>query len=767
MKEKTKPGACVSGDGVLADKLRQNLKKKTQVYNDFPQDRKISYVFYFAKEINEDVSGLLGIALKKKAKLLYLLPQNWVSKATSEIFKHENEQGLDARIVQVPHFVFREGFFPQGKEEQYLRECVEGILAAMFEDKTRGGLFKLAEPPFLEKDSVNPTAVKKSAGSLFRFFRFKVFLLILFLSLVLPIVLTILFSALGAYQLVLSRDVFLAGEIKKAKVLARGASFSFALSQKTIHLTAGQLWWGSGDFLEAASKISRSEERFIGGATLLEGWLERLLRGENAFGDENFRKGREEIIFSQKELEGALLILKSETISPPFFKASLKKAVSEVEEYQRLLGKAVSLLEIAPQFLGEKTKKTYLVLLQNNMELRPTGGFIGSYGLISFENGKLLNFEVFDVYSADGQLKGHIEPPFPLKKYLDQQHWFLRDSNWDPDFTISGPKAAWFLEKETGEKVDGVIGMDVSLVGLVISGLSQVDLPDYQETITQDNLFERAHFYAQENFFPGSRGKVDFLATLARAIFLKATNDKNISWPLLFKKLVEGIEEKHLLFYANNLQLERTFSLNNQSGGLPFAKSEKENEVADFSLAVDANLGVNKVNYFIKRNFSMVIDISAEGKVTNTLKITYQNESTRDKYKNYLRVFTPLGAILGKIDINGEEIKEIDIEQSGDKNSFGFLVEVSPKSQQTVTVIYSLEEPFLKTKGLNIYNLKVFKQPGTGNDPLAITINYPEFLTFQKVSGLLEGRLFPANQVLNIATTLSRDREFIFEFLNR
>lgn len=754
----------------MADKLRQALKKKAQVYNNFPPDRKVNYVFYFAKEINEEINSLLGLAIKKKAKFLYFLPREWVSKTTTAVFKYGNEQGLDARIVQGARLVFRDEFLFYGKEgERYLGRCVDEILAAMFEDKTRGGLFKLAEPPFLEQKAA-PAAVKKPARSFFRFFRFflfKIFLPVVFLSLLLPAVLTVLFSGLGFYQLVLSRDAFLAGEIKKAEIFAKGAGFSFGVSQKAIRLTVGQPWWGAENFLEAAGKISQSEEHFINGVILLEGWGGKLLRGENPLGGESFRRGREEIVFSQKELEGALLILKAETVTPPFFKEKVKKAINEAEEYQRLLGKATPFLEVIPQFLGEKTEKTYLVLLQNNMELRPTGGFIGSYGVVSFENGRLLDFKVFDVYSADGQLKGHIEPPDPLKKYLDQQHWFLRDSNWDPDFTISGPKAAWFLEKETGEKVDGVIGIDVSLVGFLISGLSQVELPDYQETITQDNLFERAHFYAQENFFPGSHGKADFLASLARAIFLKMTTDKNISWPRVFKNLMRGAAEKHLLFYSTDFQVERIFSLSQESGDLPFTKSGKENEVYDFSLAVDANLGVNKVNYFVKRNFSMSIDIDMEGEITKTLKITYQNESTKDKYKNYLRVFTPLGAALEKIDINGKEIKEIDLEQSGDKNSFGFLVEVPPQSQQTATIIYSLQELFLKTKGLNIYKLKVFKQPGTGDDPLAITINYPEFLTFQKLSGLSEGRLFPASQTLNITTTLSEDREFNFEFLNK
>ena len=68
------------------------------------------------------------------------------------------------------------------------------------------------------------------------------------------------------------------------------------------------------------------------------------------------------------------------------------------------------------------------------MELRPTGGFIGSYAIMTFDKGRLAEIVVNDVYTADGQLKGHVDPPEPIRKYLGEGGWFLRDSNWDPDF---------------------------------------------------------------------------------------------------------------------------------------------------------------------------------------------------------------------------------------------------------------------------------------------------------------------------------------------
>ena len=65
------------------------------------------------------------------------------------------------------------------------------------------------------------------------------------------------------------------------------------------------------------------------------------------------------------------------------------------------------------------------------------------------------------MYALDGQLKGHVDPPAPMRDLLGQEHWYLRDSNWDPDFKESAARAAWFYEKEGGVPVDGVIAINV------------------------------------------------------------------------------------------------------------------------------------------------------------------------------------------------------------------------------------------------------------------------------------------------------------------
>src|SRR3989344_1221444 len=81
---------------------------------------------------------------------------------------------------------------------------------------------------------------------------------------------------------------------------------------------------------------------------------------------------------------------------------------------------------------------------------------------------KIASFSIADVYDADGQLKGHVEPPFAIRRYLKIPHLYLRDSNFDVDFAKGASSSAILLNAELGEIVNGVLGIDVSFVRSIL-----------------------------------------------------------------------------------------------------------------------------------------------------------------------------------------------------------------------------------------------------------------------------------------------------------
>ena len=112
--------------------------------------------------------------------------------------------------------------------------------------------------------------------------------------------------------------------------------------------------------------------------------------------------------------------------------------------------------------LGDQYPHRFMILLQNNDEIRPTGGFIGSYIILDMDNGYIEKMETHDVYDLDGSYGGIIPVPAVMQDFTDNLR--LRDANYSPDFPTSAAKIRWILEKEKGPSVDTIIAVNQSLM---------------------------------------------------------------------------------------------------------------------------------------------------------------------------------------------------------------------------------------------------------------------------------------------------------------
>ncbi|MFI5241184.1 MAG: DUF4012 domain-containing protein, partial [Microgenomates group bacterium] len=245
-----------------------------------------------------------------------------------------------------------------------------------------------------------------------------------------------------------------------------------------------------------------------------------------------------------------------------------KKVLAKVdfEKVKRLLTGGENIASNLPSILGKDKRKTYLVLFQNNTELRPTGGFIGSFGLLTFEGGRMSDLSVSDVYSADGQLKGHIEPPTPIRDYLNEASWFLRDSNWDPDFPTSAKRAEWFLNKEIDKEVDGVLAVDLNLVKKLLRYTGPIFLADYNMDITEENLYLKTQEEVHEDFFPGTHKKASFLTSLSRNLVTEVTKLTPSGKIGVLREIFTNLEARHVQVYLHNEDVQKSVSQLSWSG---------------------------------------------------------------------------------------------------------------------------------------------------------------------------------------------------------
>ena len=422
---------------------------------------------------------------------------------------------------------------------------------------------------------------------------------------------------------------------------------------------------------------------------------------------------------------------------PTKIKTLLNEKTDQLTKINTEINLMTKITDILPEMLGADGKKReYMVLFQNESELRATGGFIGSYGMLSFQNGKLLNFEVKDVYDADGQLKGHVEPPAEIKNYLGEAGWFMRDANWNPDFATSANDIQWFLDKELGKSVDGVFGINLATAKSIVAVVGEVKVPDFKEKINKDNLYEQAEYYSETQFFPGSNQKASFLGSLGKQLVEEIRNLDSKKQLLLAESIIDLLESNEIQLAFNNTTTQTTVKSLGWDGSLFNGKCAKENCMTDYLYLVESNLGVNKANYFLYRNIEQTVDIGKQN-VNRTVKINYENTAKNSNwpggdYKNYLRIYLPTDVSLSQVavydtnNINNKKIyssDEVKVQQFMGKTEVGFLVMVPVLSKKTVEISYTSQNNL--TDNFSYVNY-IQKQSGFGDTGIVSLVSYPD-----------------------------------------
>ncbi|MDO8621021.1 MAG: DUF4012 domain-containing protein [Candidatus Levybacteria bacterium] len=629
--------------------------------------------------------------------------------------------------------------------------------------------------PFPKGEEITKDYEKKDK----KYFPFLVSLFYILVVLVIPFFTTLFFSLLGFSALSFSKNAIDRGSLGVAQSAASlSKSFFTVAKQTSIPLALEGKILGVGNNFAFSNYINFGQN--ISSATLYT--LEASNKMLNVFGNKSTNP-KDDFLKGTNLFKNAVVLLE-ETKSMEGLPKDAYKEIDKVSGISKLVSGTIDVL---PTIFGLEGQKNYLVLFQNNMELRPGGGFIGSYGLLTLDKGRIADFSINDVYDADGQLKGHVEPPFPIRRYLPSVHWYLRDSNFDVDFVRGASVSAFLLNAETGKIVDGVIGIDLTFVKNILSVIGPVYVSDYKETVGENNLFQLAESHAEKNFFPGSTQKKDFLRALFLAIQLEFSSRKTFSYLNLSEVLADSILEKHAVFAFNDPNLQNIFSINNLSSALADARKPEENSINDFLGINEANLGVNKVNYFIQRLVSYEIIIDENGQISEQLNIKYANINKNGvwpggDYKNYLRLILPADAKLSSISIDGKEQKiltaitnpaiyeaknftkqeglEVDKEEKQEKTIYGFLITVPTDTIKTITVKYTLSQKISLNSPLFSYNLRIFKQPGIDSYPFNFKLSYPSL--FRVVNK--PGNIKDENNVLSFKDSILTDKDISINF---
>ncbi|MBI2590409.1 MAG: DUF4012 domain-containing protein [Candidatus Blackburnbacteria bacterium] len=406
-------------------------------------------------------------------------------------------------------------------------------------------------------------------------------------------------------------------------------------------------------------------------------------------------------------------------------RATVKKAIEAVQKAHEVLSDGKPFLEQLPYILGTKNERTYLILWQNDKELRPTGGFITAYSIVKVNKGKFEPVVSDDIYQLDKKFNSKIPAPEPIKKYLPLvPYWNLRDMNLSPDFKTS--MDTFYQNYSTiknATPIDGIISVDTyPLVGLLkvmgqlgVSGFGNYSA-DNDSRCNCPNVIYQLESYADVAgpiVWDDISGKIvykpphadnrkAFLGPLMNTLVANAMGQPKDKLSGLFQVGWDSLTQKHVLFYMRDPQVQKAVESFNVAGRI-------QDTTGDFLAINDTNFAGAKSNLYVQENVTLNVEQSKTGS-TNSLTIKYSNPQKYDgwlngPYRDWIRVYVPAGSAL--VDSTGSDVPVTTSQDLGKTVFEGFF---TLRPMGVTELHFKYKTPFVQKKG---YKVLIQKQPGT------------------------------------------------------
>ena len=392
-----------------------------------------------------------------------------------------------------------------------------------------------------------------------------------------------------------------------------------------------------------------------------------------------------------------------------------------------LSNKQISFLKMIPEIAGFNGERNYLLLFQNNLELRPSGGYLGNFGIIKVKNGNSISFEIHDTNIFDGFGKVITEAPKPIQDYLGMDNWQMRDGNWSPDFKISAKQVEYFYHLQGGhEDFDGIIAVNASVLPDLLELTGPIYLEEFNREFESEDVLYQLEYevekaYVDRNIEEGERKKI--FKALVKDVLEKAIQG-SLSFKNEFKNLVlKELDEKNVILFLDDANIQKTTSRFGWDGEVD------QSYESDYLMIVEANLGSKKSNFFVEREVEYSINLNEEKPRVN-LKIKYSHQNGKkdwfnDDYRFYLRVYTPLGSWLENTNgMTGQTEFTDDL----NKTVFGSWIEVPAGQEKEIELEYILPISVKQAE----YKILVQKQSGIDSFPFRLIIEKDKKYTKEK-----------------------------------
>jgi hypothetical protein len=497
--------------------------------------------------------------------------------------------------------------------------------------------------------------------------------------------------------------------------------------------------------LTAAENMTEAVKKMLAGlqptaSFLLGGQETGTLGSQLSSGDriaELLQLGRSQFIEAQDDITAAhdaLAQVDMASLSPSTI-LTIEEIQGFLDQVTELNTTLVSLPELISTVLGLNGDTNYLVLSQNSDELRPSGGYLSTYGYFTVRDGEVTDYSysptsVTSPNPPSGAIEGQPQIPDWWIQYSEPRYaaW---DGSWYTDFPSTAEMALWYYDSgnNPNSPIDGVMAIDIIGFEYILEALGSVYVPAYDVTVTPETF--RENVYNIRAFGEGPVPHKRFIAAIYQQIFAEwqeAASDPAMNAQLL-NVLVRGLQEKHIMLYFEDEKL------NNAIGALGWSGEQQAAVGTDYLQVADANLG-NKSNRSISRQLTYDVTIQDDGTLASRLNIDYnypadvaELDPAVDEefhgpldYTNLLQVFVPLGSQI----VSSEGFFNVPQAVNTETHTiFVGQMQLPYDTSARVQYIYTTP-PVVEAFGTyQRYSLLIQKQPGTIGEPVSVTVSLP------------------------------------------